>query len=166
MTENINSWNFWPILSCIIFGQEKHCGNLFTNNAFPLQKERMESMETIKQNISLLIKSDNSYVELSFWRRLKLRFSSRLQRRHERETECADLLKEAFENLDEALSYVAQMKKYIYIYNTATFVFNLPHGKVTNIPYPTSAISNHFCCISYRNQSFDLQNNGLLHQMQ
>ena len=73
----------------------------------------MESMETIKQNISLLIKSDNSYVELSFWRRLKLRFSSRLQRRHERETERADLLKEAFENLDEALSYVAQMKKKI-----------------------------------------------------
>ena len=123
MTENINSWNFWPILSCIIFGQEKHCGNLFTNNAFPFQKECMESMETIKQNISLLIKSDNSYVELSFWRRLKLRFSSRLQRRHERETECADLLKEAFENLDEALSYVAQMRKKKY--NTATFVFNL-----------------------------------------
>ena len=77
---------------------------------FLFQKERMGSMETIKQNISVLIKSDNNDGELSFWRRLKLRFSSRLQRKYERETEGADLLKEAFENLDEALSYVAQMK--------------------------------------------------------
>ena len=73
----------------------------------------MESMETMKQNISVLIKSGNNDVELSFWRRLKLRFSSRLQRKCQRETEFADLLKEAFENLDEALSYVAQIKNKI-----------------------------------------------------
>ena len=77
------------------------------------QKERMESMETMKKNMSALIKSGNNDVELSFWRRLKLRFSSRLQRKCEREIECADLLKEAFKNLDEALSYVAQMKNKI-----------------------------------------------------
>ena len=73
----------------------------------------MESMETMKQNMSVLIKSGNNDVELSFWRRLKLRFSSRLQRKCQRETEFADLLKEAFENLDEALSYVAQIKNKI-----------------------------------------------------
>ena len=67
----------------------------------------------MKQNISVLIKSGNNDVELSFWRRLKLRFSSRLQRKCQRETEFADLLKEAFENLDEALSYVAQIKNKI-----------------------------------------------------
>ena len=70
-------------------------------------------METMKQNMSVLIKSGNNDVELSFWRRLKLRFSSRLQRKCQRETEFADLLKEAFENLDEALSYVAQIKNKI-----------------------------------------------------
>ena len=80
---------------------------------FVFQKERMESMETMKQNMSVLIKSGNNDVELSFWRRLKLRFSSRLQRKCQRETEFADLLKEAFENLDEALSYVAQIKNKI-----------------------------------------------------
>ena len=73
----------------------------------------MESMETMKQNMSVLIKSGNNDVELSFWRRLKLRFSSRLQRKCQREIEFADLLKEAFENLDEALSHVAQIKNKI-----------------------------------------------------
>ena len=73
----------------------------------------MESMETMKQNMSAFIKSGNNDVELSFWRRLKLRFSSRLQRKYQREIEFADLLKEAFENLDEALSYVAQIKNKI-----------------------------------------------------
>ena len=80
---------------------------------FVFQKERMESMETMKQNMSVLIKSGNNDVELSFWRRLKLRFSSRLQLKCQREIEFADLLKEAFENLDEALSYVAQIKNKI-----------------------------------------------------
>ena len=73
----------------------------------------MESMETMKQNMSVFIKSGNNDVELSFWRRLKLRFSSRLQRKCQREIQFADLLKEAFENLDEALSYVAQIKNKI-----------------------------------------------------
>lgn len=73
----------------------------------------MESMETMNQNMSILIKSDKNNCELSFWRRLKLRFSSRLQRKRERERECVDLLKEAFANLDETLSYVAQMKNKI-----------------------------------------------------
>ena len=80
---------------------------------FVFQKERMESMETMKQNMSVFIKSGNNDVELSFWRRLKLRFSSRLQRKCQREIQFADLLKEAFENLDEALSYVAQIKNKI-----------------------------------------------------
>ena len=88
-------------------------GILTKKKLFVFQKERMESMEKIKQNMSVLIKSDENDVELSFWRRLKLRFSSRLQRKHEREIACADLLKEAFENLDEAWSYVAQMKNKI-----------------------------------------------------
>ena len=70
-------------------------------------------METMKQNMSVFIKSGNNDVELSFWRRLKLRFSSRLQRKCQREIQFADLLKEAFENLDEALSYVAQIKNKI-----------------------------------------------------
>ena len=70
-------------------------------------------METMKQNMSAFIKSGNNDVELSFWRRLKLRFSSRPQRKCQREIEFADLLKEAFENLDEALSYVAQIKNKI-----------------------------------------------------
>ena len=87
--------------------------NTYQKKLFVFQKERMESMEKIKQNMSVLIKSDENDVELSFWRRLKLRFSSRLQRKHEREIACADLLKEAFENLDEAWSYVAQMKNKI-----------------------------------------------------
>ena len=73
----------------------------------------MESMEAMKRSMSVIIKSEKNDAELLFWRRLKSRFSSRLQRKRERETECADLLKKAFENLDEALSYVAQMKNEI-----------------------------------------------------
>ena len=83
---------------------------LNSNNLSLFQKERMESMETMKQNISVLAKSDKNDGELSFWKRLKLRFSSKFQRKWERETACIDLLKETLENLDEALSHIAQIK--------------------------------------------------------
>lgn len=83
---------------------------LTNNNILLFQKERIESVETMKQNMSALIKSGTNEVELSFREKLKLRFSSRLQRKYEKEAKCTDLLKEAIENIDEALSNVAQMK--------------------------------------------------------
>ena len=80
------------------------------NNLFLFQKEHMESMETMKRHISVLAKTDKNEGELFLWKKMKLRFSSKFQRKWERETACIDLLKETLENLDEALSHIAQIK--------------------------------------------------------
>ena len=70
----------------------------------------MESMETMKRHISVLAKTDKDEGELFLWKKMKLRFSSKFQRKWEREPACIDLLKETLENLDEALSHIAQIK--------------------------------------------------------
>ena len=96
------------------FGPENTIrGILTTNNLFVFQKERMESVGILKQSLSVLTKSDKNDVELSFCRRQKLRFSSRFQRKCDYEIVSVDLLKEAFENLYDVLSHVAQMKNKI-----------------------------------------------------
>ena len=94
---------------------------LTNNNILLFQKERIELVETMKQNMSALIKSGTNEVELSFREKLKLRFSSRLQRKYEREAKCTDLLKEAIENIDEAFVRCRSNEKWIIIHLNTLF---------------------------------------------
>ena len=89
LTKKLLTHDIFGLFCLVLFLDRKHYYEIFANNnVFIFQKERMESMETMNQNMSILIKSDKNNSELSFWRRLKLRFSSRLQRKRERETMC------------------------------------------------------------------------------
>ena len=82
-----------------------------------IQKERLGCLEEIVKKISTIkssfrkditknVGSNNDNNSLSTWKKLKLRFSSRYQRRQERKKSCI-LLNEALKNLANAMFQVA-----------------------------------------------------------